>query len=133
MKHACLVSLCVVLCSTAQAAALEAPPATSLFFSVEESKHIDSLMEQMKPKPGTLHGIHLGAVMVYSPDRWTIWLQGERWSPETSHPNLQVVSVEPNEVHLNWRQSGASPPRDIFLRPYQTYLPSSGKIIEGLR
>jgi len=27
--------------------------------------------------------IHLGAVLYYGPERWTLWLQGKRWTPAT--------------------------------------------------
>jgi hypothetical protein len=107
------------------------PPDTSLFFTPDESRSIDSLTASLKPNPAATPGIHLGAVFYYGPGAWSIWLRNTRWTPETTSEDLRVVDVSANKVDLEWISQPGSDPVRISLRPYQTYQISSGKIIEG--
>jgi hypothetical protein len=103
-------------------------PASSLFFTPDESKQIDALAARKAPAHSD---IHLGAVMYYGPGDWTLWLQGERWTPMTQHGDLRVLEVEPGEVRLALVTAPDMPPREITLHSNQTYEVATGKIVEG--
>lgn len=125
--------LTFIVCTTTAYAAVDGQPPQSLFFTADESAAIARLVDNMKPEHQDASGIHLGAVMYYGPEDWTLWLQGTKWTPESSKPDLHIISVAPNEVHLSWLRSAKALPQDITLRPYQTFQISSGKIVEGQR
>lgn len=118
-------------CTPCLAAEPDGLPQQSLFFTEEESRAIRELTATAKTERRTTNGIHLGAVIYYGPEDWTLWLQNQRWTPETDRPDMHIVSVEPNRVHVSWARSANETPRDIVLRPYQTYQIGSGRITEG--
>ena len=72
-----------------------------------------------------------GAILYYAPDDWTIWLQNAEWTPGTSRPGLRVTQVTADEVRLTLAPPLVAAPRDIALKPYQTYRLSSGVVAEG--
>ncbi|MDR3423472.1 MAG: hypothetical protein P4M13_00120 [Alphaproteobacteria bacterium] len=104
-------------------------PQTSLFFTPQESRAAEILAQ--KAQPAGQGDIRLGAVMYYGPHDWTLWLQGEKWTPETSRPDLRVEEVSANEVRLSWRAEDGSGERDFTLKPNQSYQIATGKIIAG--
>ncbi len=73
--------------------------------------------------------IHLGAVIYYAPNDWTLWLQGEKWTPETSREDLRVLAVTVDEVRLSWQGEDDAPPREIILRPNQSYQIATESVI----
>lgn len=123
----------VFLIVSFQAFAATDVPANSLFFTPDETKQIEALAaKQLQNRAGAPHpDIHLGAVMYYGPGNWTLWLQGERWTPATNRADLRVLDVEPGEVRLALTTVPDMPPREITLRPHQTYQIATGKIVEG--
>ena len=111
--------------------ATEAPPATSLFLSPQETREAESQAE--KSMPAGQGDIRLGAILYYAPHDWIIWLRGERWTPQTSRQDLSVRAVSADEVRLRWRgdgDKGAVIEKEITLTPNQTYQISTGKIID---
>ncbi|HEU0117901.1 MAG TPA: hypothetical protein VFR09_04635 [Alphaproteobacteria bacterium] len=108
----------------------DVPPPSSLFYTSDEAGFIDASMDK-RPASASIAGIHLGAVMFYSAEDWTLWLQNQRWTPDTDKPDLHVMAVQPNEVTLSWTSSPGAKAKEITLRPYQTYEIATGKIVEG--
>lgn len=106
-------------------------PTHSLFFTPEESKTIDALANKDGKKTATQADIHLGAIMYYGPDDWTLWLQGERWTPATVHDGMRILTVEPNQVKLQLSNAANTSSQEVTLRPYQTFHMATGQIIEG--
>jgi hypothetical protein len=102
-------------------------PQTSLFFSPQEAR--DAEIQAAKLALAGQGDISLGAIMYYTANDWTLWLRGERWTPQTSHEDLRVLDVSANEVHLSWREDTGSTEREITLRPHQTFQIATGKII----
>ncbi len=102
----------------------------SLFFDDGEQRQIAGETRKAGLKPSG-NGLHLGALVYYGPDNWTVWLQGERWTPATTRPGLQIRDVTPDHVRLSVASWGDDAPRDITLKPYQTYDPITGQIREG--
>jgi hypothetical protein len=127
------LSICflTLFCFAAQAADAQMP--VSLFFTKDESAIIETELAKTKPEHNATTGIELGAVFFYSPENWTLWMNGTKWTPETDRADLHVTSVEPNEVHLSWLRNAKATPQDITLHPHQTFDIHSGRIVEGLR
>lgn len=107
----------------------EAP--VSLFFTNKEMEQIESLAA--KTPDQTLapdrFSVSLGAVIYASPSDWTIWLQGERWTPTTAHSFISVKEVDFNRVKLSLLlPGGEGSPKEITLRPYETYDPLTDRV-----
>lgn len=86
--------------------------------------------EAVNPAPLT-DAISLGAVMYAGINDWAVWLQNERWTPQTNRPNLHIIAVSPDEVKLSITATAGSAAKEITLRPHQTYDPVSGTIGES--
>ncbi len=129
-----VVLLVAVLCVFAFGARADDEPAPvnpSLFFTSQEAAMVETLAAK-NPHPAASNGdVHLGAVMYYSPEDWVVWLQGERWTPETQHPDLHIIEVLPDRVRLGIALQPNLPLREVTLRPYQTYQLSSRRVVEG--
>ncbi len=114
-------------------------PATSLFFTAEEVQAIKASetatpyeVDHAQANDGMPRTIYLDAVMYYGPEDWTLWLQGERWTPHTRRSGLDVVSVLPSgDVRLSLQDTPNAAPRVITLRAHQAYNFATGKISEG--
>jgi hypothetical protein len=105
----------------------------SLFFTPKEVEKIAALPTGNAPHEDLSPDIHLGAVLYYGPDDWSVWLQGTRWTPGTEHPGLRIIGVSPNRVEMLWTPAAGAPERPVTLRPYQTYQTATGMVVEGLR
>lgn len=115
--------------------AMAADLPSSLFFTPDEAGHIQALADQRAREDALASGndIHLGAVMYYGPDNWTLWLRGEAWTPVTQRADLRVLDVKPGEAKLLWTDTASAELREITLKPHQTYQALTGKIIEESR
>lgn len=117
----------LLICFPASAAEEIAPPQASLFFTPQEAHEAEMLAQKLTP--AGQGDIHLGAVMYYGPHDWTLWLQGEKWTPETTRNNLHVLNVTANDVRLSWQDESNSAVHEITLRPNQAYQIATGKVI----
>lgn len=109
--------------------ALADEPPASLFFTHDEMR---KLAEQASRRAaGNANDIRLGAVFYYGPDDWVLWLQGQRWTPETRRDDVRVLSVMPGEVHLDIGGASGLIAHDVVLKPYQSYRLASGSVVEG--
>lgn len=111
----------------AQAAADNNPPTSSLFFTQEETSAAQRLAQSATP-PGQ-GDIRLGAIIYYDDEDWIVWMQGEKWTPETSHENMKITKVSEDSVSVSWKETEASEERLITLRPHQSYRISTGEIV----
>jgi len=107
--------------------------ALSVFFTGKEAKKIERAVQRasLKPPALTFDTIELGAVLYYGPGQWTVWLQGERWTPKTSHPYVRILNVEADRVRLSVTPFAGEAPREITLRPHQNYQVLRDLIVEG--
>ncbi len=127
------IALYLLILFIAEPAFATEMPVGSLFFTPSEIEKIetpDGHKASVLPPPSD---IHLGAVLYYAPDQWVVWLDGERWTPETRRDDLQITEVRPRQVQLRVRANGLGPAaaHDVVLKPYQTYRLASGQIQEG--
>jgi hypothetical protein len=93
-----LPALALLLLSTAAQAAEW--PRASLFFNLREEQQALSAARQAFPAGG---GLRLGAILYFGEDDWTLWLQGEKWRPDTRRDDIRILSVTPQAVELIWR------------------------------
>ena len=84
-----------------------------------------------KETPAGQGDIRLGAILYYAPNDWTLWVRGERWTPDSTSEDLRILSVTPNEVVVAWREDKDSEQKEITLKPNQMYQISTGKIISS--
>ena len=117
----------IIICQLTSPAHAADIPQSSLFFTPQEAR--DAELQAAKSAPAGQGDISLSAIMFYTADDWTLWLRGERWTPQTDHDDLHVLHVTANEVRLSWREDAGSAEREITLRPNQTYQIATEKII----
>jgi len=102
-------------------------PQTSLFFTPQET--YDASHEARKIAPAGKGDLRLDAIIYYGDNDWTLWLQGERWTPDTIRENIKILRVTPTEATFDWKEGVTAPPQKITLKPNQYYQISTGKII----
>ncbi|MFA6279649.1 MAG: hypothetical protein WC612_02515 [Bdellovibrionales bacterium] len=112
--------------------AQEAPP--SLFYTPQEVWQIETALRREEPAllAQAKHVLHCGSIMYVSADQWTVWLQGEKWTPQTDRPNLHIQSVEPDSVRLSILLLGEKEPREVTLRTNQSLNLLTGAVMEGI-
>lgn len=87
--------------------------------------------EAVEAAPTPAQPLFLGALIYLDAKTWTLWLNGERISPETPNPDLSVLAVSPRQVTLRWQARAAADARTFTLAPRQSYLPDQDKVIDG--
>ncbi len=75
--------------------------------------------------------LHLAAIVYHGPDDWRIWLNGRSFTPRVRPPAIEILQVTVEAVVLAWRIGPGASPIRIELRPHQSYLMASGRIVEG--
>ncbi len=107
----------------------EAPPTVSLFLTPEEYKEAEILAQRIQP--AGKGDVHLGAILYFGKDDWSVWLQGEKHTPETARDDIRILKVTPQNVTLSVSPDDGSTPIDVTLAPNQSYRISTKKIISG--
>jgi len=106
----------------------------SLFFTSEERGRIEHAFD--RARPGLLgqarHVVHCSSILYSGPQVWTVWLQGERWTPETERPGLHILEVTPDFVRLSVALATDDAPRAVTLRAHQSLNLLTGAIVEGV-
>jgi len=105
----------------------------SLFFTDGELARIEEAVRAL-PASKRMHAkhlLHLGSIVYVGPENWVVWLQGDKWTPETDRPNMHIVEVTANEVLLSLVPRRDEPPQTVTLRPHQSYNLLTGEVIEG--
>lgn len=116
---------------------------------VEETK-IEKIVSEEK----VMANIYLNSILYISPNRWSVWINGDKITNETNNSNNEIfiLNTSKEKIIVLWKVSLSKweiivPDLDylstvelneynevenIFtLRPNQTYLPLEDKIIEG--
>lgn len=127
MRFSLLFLLAVFSSSSVEAAAQARIPQSSLFFSSREAHEAE--MMALRLVPSGKGDIRLGAVLYFGPNDWVLWLQGEKWTPETARDDLQVLDVAEDHVRLLWQKNKGEKAVEILLKPHQAYRLATGEII----
>jgi hypothetical protein len=120
-KIIAVLLLLTALCAPCPVKADNSTP--SLFFTNDEMQTIEAAVQKSAQQHPSDNGedVTLGAVLYYGPENWSVWLQGERWTPTTNKPNLHIVDVAADHVRLSVTPLSGGTPQEITLRPHQTY------------
>ncbi|MDE1900898.1 MAG: hypothetical protein KGI37_04535 [Alphaproteobacteria bacterium] len=118
-------ALAFVILFYALPAAADDMPQQSLFLSPQQTRDAEKLADQSLPAGAA--GIHLGAIIYYDRNDWTLWLQHKRWTPQTHEDGLKILDVTPASAELLWRDDNGDE-RDITLRDGETYQIATGQI-----
>lgn len=136
------LALLALLLAAAPALAQTAAP--SLFFTPDEVAIGERIMAGREPRPPAADGepeylgpppvppdIHLGALIFIAPGDWVLWVNGQRRTPRDSRGELEIAAVSRDRAEIVWRGDAKAGPLRVRLRPYQTFIGSTGEILEG--
>lgn len=147
-----LAALSVALVLAAgPAAGFESPvpgigtPLTSLLFTDHEIELINEALaggpeEEQSAAPAAPRVVkqpvgptllHLSAIVYFSPSSWTIWLNGERVTPDRWPKHIEALAVERDSIQVKLRIGGDRLPLSVQLWPNQTYIVSTENVVEG--
>lgn len=76
-----------------------------------------------------VEGLFLGGILYTGPHQWVVWINGQRFDPQTTHDTLTLINVTPRLVHLTWKWR--SKVHALTLYPYQTFIASTEHIQWG--
>lgn len=119
------------LCGAVPSTHAQAP---SLFFTQDQRAQIDEEVRKTPPDIAARarHLLHLSSIMYFGADNWTLWLQGKRWTPSTTDPNVTIRSVTPTDVRLSVKLQNGAILDSVLLRPHQSLNLLNGEVMEGL-
>ncbi len=124
--------LCIaVLGLTLAARAKSAPLNESLFFSVADMEKIGQAVDSSHHFFQDKNVIALGAILYFGPKQWTVWLKGEKWTPDTRKTDLLIKDVQEDRVTLVFSPPEGGETVEITLHPHQSYHIASGEISAG--
>lgn len=105
----------------------------SLFFNSQEIKAINEQVRSLPPSQSTLsrHLVHLDSILFFGPNKWTVWMQGKKWTPETDSPDLHIINVNAEAVYLSALLQSGEAVSNIELKPHQSLNLLTGKVVEG--
>lgn len=75
--------------------------------------------------------LHLSAIVYFSPSSWTIWLNGERVTPDRWPKHIEALAVERDSIQVKLRTGGDRLPLSVQLWPNQTYIVPTENVVEG--
>jgi len=106
----------------------------SLFFSPEDVRQIETEIGSQRHDASS-NAIHLDSILYFGPGKWRVWIEGEKWGPDTQKPHLRIIKVTSETVRLAYTptglSSGENEEKEITLRPHQNFDPATGVIAEG--
>ena len=74
---------------------------------------------------------YLAAIVYFSPESWSFWLNGDRVTPDQGIDLVDVVSVYRDKVDLILHVASDKPAVPVRLRPNQSFIALTGEILEG--
>lgn len=75
--------------------------------------------------------IRLSGLVYQNPQKWTVWINGYRVTPDNLLPEIQGIRVEEKKVYLLWTDERKNQIISITLHPHQTYDIDSGILLPG--
>ncbi len=74
-----------------------------------------------KEEINSVREISLGGLLFVSPDRWTLWLNNERITPQTLPEEIMDIKVHKEYIELLWHDKKDNLLYPIRLRPHQRF------------
>jgi len=109
----------------------------TLMFTIDELNDIQSRIgaaqeESARERSNAIEGatLYLSTILYTSPTEWTIWVNGKPISPGQDFQEFEIVDIGPRFVELRVPLS-AQGMRPVRLEPNQTFVASSGAVVEG--
>ncbi len=99
--------------------ATEVPP--SFFFSPDEMQKITQEIKKSNQTTMPKHVIRLDSLMYFGKDRWTLWMQGKKWTPKTQSKDIEILSVTPTHATLSITLQGSMEKKKITLHTNQSF------------
>lgn len=90
--------------------------------TVEEAQQAERSLET--------EALYLSTIVYYSPDEWTVWINGQPIGPKQDFQTFQITAISPRHVELLVPLS-AQGMRPVKLEPNQSFIADSGVVIEG--
>lgn len=80
-----------------------------------------------------LQDMELDAILYFSRENWTFWLNGQAVTPKSLPQGVTVRRVDPSMVELAWTPDAKRPDdvRQFSLEPGQVYLVDEGRVMES--
>lgn len=105
----------------------------SLFFTESEVALIEEELAQNTQTISVRNAqrIHLESVLYYAPGRWSLWIDGEKWTPETRKASLEILGVGPDEVKMRLSPPRIEAAREVVLRAHQSFDLVANEVVEG--
>lgn len=75
--------------------------------------------------------LYLSGILYLSPRTWTVWLNGQRVTPERWPEHVKGLSVERDSIEVKLRVADDEPLVTVRLRPNQSYIVATGEVVEG--
>lgn len=122
-----LTLILFLLCVPAQAA-----PISSLFYHTDDISSIDDNVDSLPPTAITpaKHLLHLDSILFINSKHWTVWLQGQKITPQNQRTNHRVFDVNSNSLRISAKlQNGHTITKTLC--PHQSLNLLTGDIIEG--
>lgn len=104
----------------------DSPPSVSLFLTEDEQTRLAATTPLTTPEDPA--DVRLDAIAYYAPDRWTLWVRGEEWTPTTRRAYLKILHVKSDTVTLSYRADAGSGFHTLTLHPRQTYRAATGQV-----
>ncbi len=113
----------------------------TLMFSIDELTEIRNRMVEGSSANAERNGgrgrdpiedatLYLSSILYYSPDEWTIWINGVPIGPKQELKSIEVTEISSDYVDLLVPLS-AQGMRPVRLAPNQTFVTKSGAVVEG--
>jgi hypothetical protein len=96
-----MIKYALLFCSTAAFAETQS---FSLFLTDEEqtlfNKNINHRLTSQGP-----NNLTLKAIMMFSPEQWTIWINEHKITPESCPDHIEILDVSTSGVDLIWKSA----------------------------
>ena len=89
-------------------------------FEIDKSQIRNDLTQKIKPPPEERE-IRLAGIMYDTGDRWTIWLNEERVTPDAVPPEVIDLKVHKEYIEFKWIDDYTNRIYPIRLRPHQRF------------
>lgn len=70
----------------------------------------------------------LDSLLFFSAQKWAVWLNGKKWTPETNSPRLKIRSVAQDRVRLAYKTGENETEKEAILFPHQTLNLMTGEV-----